>query len=112
MAGLNESAEGRVLFIPLSAPGDHARVRVTEIEKRYAQAEIVEILEPSPLRQKPPCAVFGRCGGCALQHLAHPAQITYKQGVDAFLVTDRLTPAERDQLMGGSLAAIYGWAPR
>ncbi len=37
--------------------------------------------------------------------------LTYKQGVEAFRVTDRLTDGERDALMGGSLAKIYGWSP-
>jgi predicted TIM-barrel fold metal-dependent hydrolase len=37
--------------------------------------------------------------------------LTYEQGVEAFRVTDRLTDGERDALMGGSLARIYGWSP-
>jgi L-fuconolactonase len=37
--------------------------------------------------------------------------LTYKQGVDAFRVTDRLTNSERATLMGGTLARVYGWEP-
>ena len=37
--------------------------------------------------------------------------LTYRQGVDAFRVTDRLTDAERAKLMGGTITKIYGWAP-
>ena len=40
------------------------------------------------------------------------ALLTYKEGVDAFRVTDRLSDADRATLMGGSLTKIYGWAPR
>lgn len=39
------------------------------------------------------------------------AFLTYRQGVDAFRLTDRLTAAERAALMGGTLSNIYGWAP-
>lgn len=39
------------------------------------------------------------------------AFLTYRQGVDAFRLTDRLTDAERTALMGGTLSKIYGWAP-
>lgn len=39
------------------------------------------------------------------------AFLTYRQGVDAFRLTDRLNDAERAALMGGTLEAIYGWAP-
>lgn len=37
--------------------------------------------------------------------------LTYKQGVDAFLATDRLTETERAALMGGTLSRIYRWSP-
>ena len=37
--------------------------------------------------------------------------LTYQQGVEAFRVAERLTPSERDALMGGSLASIYNWTP-
>ena len=37
--------------------------------------------------------------------------LTYKQGVDAFRVTDRLTDGDRAKLMGGSLEKIYRWSP-
>jgi len=37
--------------------------------------------------------------------------LTYKQGVDAFRVTDRLSDSDRATLMGGSLSKIYGWTP-
>jgi tRNA/tmRNA/rRNA uracil-C5-methylase (TrmA/RlmC/RlmD family) len=73
-AGIAREAGGRVLFIPLSAPGDRARVRIVGEERRYAQAELVELLEPAPIRQQPPCPVFGRCGGCLWQHLPYSLQ--------------------------------------
>jgi predicted TIM-barrel fold metal-dependent hydrolase len=38
--------------------------------------------------------------------------LTYKEGVDAFRVTDRLSDSDRAQLMGGTLEKIYGWAPK
>lgn len=40
------------------------------------------------------------------------ALLTYKEGVDAFRVTDRLSDADRATLMGDSLTKIYGWAPK
>ncbi|HVH73328.1 MAG TPA: amidohydrolase family protein [Stellaceae bacterium] len=36
--------------------------------------------------------------------------LSYKEGVEAFRVTDRLAESERTQLMGGTLQRIYGWA--
>jgi L-fuconolactonase len=40
------------------------------------------------------------------------ALLTYKQGVDAFRVTERLSDSDRAMLMGGALQKIYGWAPK
>lgn len=37
--------------------------------------------------------------------------LTYRQGVDPFRDTDRLTASEKVALMGGSLQRIYKWAP-
>jgi len=37
--------------------------------------------------------------------------LTYKDGVDSFKVTDRLSDSDRARLMGGSLEKIYGWSP-
>jgi len=37
--------------------------------------------------------------------------LTYKQGVDAFRVTDRLSGSDRTTLMGGTLSQVYKWSP-
>jgi hypothetical protein len=39
------------------------------------------------------------------------ALLTYKEGVEAFRVTDRLSDSDRAKLMGGTLQGVYGWAP-
>jgi L-fuconolactonase len=39
------------------------------------------------------------------------ALLTYKQGVDAFRVMDRLSDSDRGALMGGTLSRIYDWSP-
>jgi predicted TIM-barrel fold metal-dependent hydrolase len=39
------------------------------------------------------------------------ALLTYKEGVEAFRVTDRLSDSDRAQLMGGTLARVYDWSP-
>jgi 23S rRNA (uracil1939-C5)-methyltransferase len=73
-AGVSRSADGRVVFVPFTAPGDQVRVRIISEEKRYAQGELLEILKPSPGRQTPPCPVFGKCGGCQWQHIPYKIQ--------------------------------------
>lgn len=40
------------------------------------------------------------------------AFLTYKQGTEAFRMTDRLSPGERAALMGGTVERVYKWAPK
>ena len=67
-------ADGRAVFVPFGLPGERVRVRLTEEKRNFARAEIVEVLEASPLRIVPRCKHFGICGGCHYQHLPYEEQ--------------------------------------
>ncbi len=78
--GIARSTLGR-LYVPLTVPGDRVRVRVVERRGDGWAAALEEVLDPGPDRATPPCPHFGRCGGCALQHLADDAYADWKQGL-------------------------------
>ncbi|MDR2629868.1 MAG: class I SAM-dependent RNA methyltransferase, partial [Spirochaetaceae bacterium] len=69
---------GKSIFINLTAPGDLVTGQIIEETKDWAWAEVLEIPEPSPLRGTPFCPLYGRCGGCSLQHLSYEAQLAEK----------------------------------
>lgn len=69
---------GVPIFVPRSAPGDRLRVRLVERRPDYGRAEILEILEAGRGRRPAPCAYFGQCGGCDLQHLDDDLQSDLK----------------------------------
>jgi len=71
---------GMALFVPLAAPGDYARIRVTAIGRGFARGEIVQVLQPGDARRDPRCRHFGICGGCSLQHVAYASQLDAKAG--------------------------------
>jgi 23S rRNA (uracil1939-C5)-methyltransferase len=75
-------AEGFVVFVPRSAPGDVGVVDVA-LHGSFARAPFTQLLEPAPARVAPPCEhyVADRCGGCQLQHLAYDAQLAAKAGI-------------------------------
>jgi 23S rRNA (uracil1939-C5)-methyltransferase len=77
-AGVADLANGRVAFVPRTAPGDVADVRVGRVRKRWAEATLVRLVEPAPERVEAPCPLFDRCGGCALQHLDYATQLAWK----------------------------------
>ncbi|MFN0008352.1 MAG: class I SAM-dependent RNA methyltransferase [Planctomycetota bacterium] len=55
-----------------------ARVRIARVGRKICAGEIDALLETSPDRREPRCAVFGACGGCQLQHLARAGQLEAK----------------------------------
>ena len=71
-------AEGKTVFVPLSAPGDRLRVTIEREQGKVLFASIREILNPSPVRVEPPCPYFGRCGGCDFQQMTYQAQLDSK----------------------------------
>jgi len=78
--------EGKRVFIELTAPQDLVRCQIKKDHKTWAEAELLEILEESPRRAEPVCPLYGRCGGCSLQHLNYETQIEAKTAIlkDAF----------------------------
>ena len=71
--------EGFVVFVRGALPGDTVRARVVRARKNYADAELVEVIEPSPRRVRPPCRYFGTCGGCRWQHVDYTEQLAFKR---------------------------------
>lgn len=72
--------DGWVVMVPFALPGERVRVRVYRNHKNYSDADLVEVLEPSPERVAPGCPLFGECGGCQYQHLAYAGQRAWKSG--------------------------------
>ncbi len=70
---------GIKVFVPYSAPQDRLLVSIINKKKDYFIGQIREIIEPSPLRQNPPCIYFYSCGGCNFQHLNYDAQLVMKK---------------------------------
>jgi 23S rRNA (uracil1939-C5)-methyltransferase len=70
---------GKTVFIAGALPGERVTFRRRSFHKSHDEAELVEVLTPSPHRVPPRCAHFGVCGGCAMQHLHPDAQLAAKQ---------------------------------
>src|SRR5580704_8072228 len=74
-------AEGKAVFVPLTLPGEQARVRIVEDKRGYATAEAEEIVAAAPERIVPKCPHFGSCGGCSYQHADYETQLSLKQAI-------------------------------
>jgi len=75
--------DGQRVFVADALPGERVEMRLRKRRRKLREADLTRVIESSPSRVHPECEYFGRCGGCALQHFAHPAQIEFKQKVVA-----------------------------
>lgn len=71
-------AEGKAVFVPFTIAGERVTARIVREKKSFAEAEVVRLEEASPERVAPPCPYFGRCGGCAYQHMSYASQLHWK----------------------------------
>jgi tRNA/tmRNA/rRNA uracil-C5-methylase (TrmA/RlmC/RlmD family) len=74
-----QNPTGWVVMVPFTLPGEKVRVRVYRNHKNYSEADLLEVLTPSPHRIDPKCPLFGRCGGCQYQHLTYAEQLKWKR---------------------------------
>jgi 23S rRNA (uracil1939-C5)-methyltransferase len=77
-SGIGAMPDGRVLFVPRTAPGDRVKAEVVRARRSWARGRLIELLETSEVRTEPSCSLFGRCGGCQLQHLTYDEQLRWK----------------------------------
>ncbi|MQM28657.1 class I SAM-dependent RNA methyltransferase [Glycomyces albidus] len=111
--------DGEVYFVRHALPGEQVRIQITDRKKRFAFADAVEILEPSPDRVEPPCpwAGPGRCGGCDFQHATPEAQRRLKSKV-LFDQLTRIGGIDPARLEGVEVEALpwpegaLGWRTR
>ena len=76
--GLVRLPNGKVCFVSRVIPGEKVEVKIGRERSSYAEAQLTKIEEASPDRVRPPCPVFGQCGGCQYQHIAYPRQLELK----------------------------------
>jgi tRNA/tmRNA/rRNA uracil-C5-methylase (TrmA/RlmC/RlmD family) len=77
--GVGRLPDGKICFVAGVLPGEKIVAQVTNERPRFAEADLVRVVEPSAERVTPPCPVFGRCGGCSYQHASYPTQLEIKR---------------------------------
>ncbi|MEN6375615.1 MAG: class I SAM-dependent RNA methyltransferase [Smithella sp.] len=81
-----------VVFVPFAAPDDELEVEITQCKKKFARGRILKIIKASPLRVKPLCNYYTKCGGCCYQHISYDEQLEIKkrQVEEAFIKIGRI----------------------
>jgi 23S rRNA (uracil1939-C5)-methyltransferase len=58
------------VFLPFTVPGDRVRAEIGVRRGSGHEGRVIERVVAAASRSAPACSHFGKCGGCALQHLA------------------------------------------
>src|SRR5437660_1445060 len=70
--------QGKAIFVPYTIEAELVSAEIVREKKQFAEAELIEVKEMSPHRVTPECPYFGRCGGCAYQHINYEHQLAIK----------------------------------
>jgi 23S rRNA (uracil1939-C5)-methyltransferase len=81
--GVGRLDDGRVVFVPRTAPDEVVEIEVTSQKGRFARGRVAQVVTPGPDRVDPRCPHYQRdaCGGCQIQHLTQEAQLTAKRNI-------------------------------
>ena len=79
--GVAHLADGCVVFVPGTAPGDRVELAGIERSARLARAEVGRLLEPGSERADARCRHASRCGGCAWQQVTYAGQLRAKSEI-------------------------------
>ncbi|NEQ42191.1 MAG: 23S rRNA (uracil(1939)-C(5))-methyltransferase RlmD [Leptolyngbya sp. SIOISBB] len=71
--------ENRVVFVPDTVPGDRIQARLVFVKPKFGRGQLLEVLQASSDRIRPPCIVADKCGGCQWQAVTYSAQLAAKQ---------------------------------
>jgi len=100
---------GKAVFVPYTIEGETISAEIVREKKQFAEAELVDLKEGSLHRVKPECPYFGRCGGCAYQHIdyEHQLAIKWRQVRDALQRIGKLKDLPMRPIVPSPLAYAY-----
>ncbi len=70
--------QGKAVFVPYTIEGELVSAQIIREKTQFSEADLVEVKESSSQRVAPKCPYFGRCGGCAYQHIDYQHQLSIK----------------------------------
>ena len=100
---------GKAVFIPFTIERELVSAKITREKKQFAEAEVVDLRQRSRYRVDPPCPYFGRCGGCAYQHIdyAHQLEIKTRQVCDVLKRIGKLDDVPMRPIIPSPLPYAY-----
>lgn len=76
-----EENSDRKVFVKKTVPEDIVKYKIVKEKPNLVEAEISNIISPSPMRVEPSCPFFNKCGGCDHQNISYDSQLQIKEKV-------------------------------
>ncbi len=70
---------GKTWFVENALPGEQVEIKILEEKRQYGRAQAVGFLQKATNRRTPSCPLYGKCGGCQMQHIPLALQRETKQ---------------------------------
>lgn len=96
--------QNTIVFIPFALIGEIIKTHILKVNKGIAFGKILSIEKESPLRDKPLCPLFTKCGGCNMQHIIYQEQLKIKKQTvcNALHKYSNLNPIVNDCIYGSN----------
>lgn len=73
--------DGQIVFVENACVGDEVKIKLTKVNKNYATAKVVEVINPSQHRITPFCPMQKICGACQMQFIDYEYQLKLKKQI-------------------------------
>ena len=107
----SRNSQGKTIFIAGALPGETVSVRVLEDRRRFINARVLSVVEPSGQRVEQPCRHFRQCGGCSLQYWSRDGQLQGKQDI-VLNQLQRFSAIVPDEIAPPLISEPYGYRHR
>ena len=71
--------DGYVIFVEGALANEKVNAEILKAKGNFADAKLIQVLEPASDRRDAICVDFGICGGCSLLHMKYDAQLFWKK---------------------------------
>lgn len=72
---------GQVVFVENACPEDEVKIKITKLNKNYANAKVLEIVTQSSHRTEPICPLQKVCGSCRMGFIDYDYQLELKHKI-------------------------------
>ncbi len=71
--------DGMAVFIPLALRGEVCEIMILKVEKSFAYAKLIRVIEDSSERVESECKYYPKCGGCTMWHMTYDEELAIKE---------------------------------